>query len=703
MRTRPHPKNRKQHSRAVTANLIPRRDGSGPRAIALCLILAALTLVVFGQTIRYEFVNFDDDVYIYNALIIRAGITMPGLLRAFTAAHASNWHPLTTLSHMIDCQLYGLDAGGHHATNVLFHTLAVLLLFYALWQLTGSFWRSATVSALFAVHPLHVESVAWVSERKDVLSAVCFMLILLAYAYYARAPSIWRYVIVIVIFACGLMSKPMLVTAPVILLLLDYWPLRRFGGEHCGRAKTAARCVRPGVINKERRPTVGYLVLEKAPLAILATAVCIVTFVLQKRSAGAIPSLPFLWRAGNAILSYLIYLWQTLWPLRLAVFYPYPGGRLSFWTVLGAAIVLAGISVTVVILRRKRPYLLTGWLWHLVMLVPVIGIVQVGEQAHADRYVYLPHIGLFLMIVWLVADEVERRQGARQVAAGATVVVIAALAARAFNQVSYWRNSETLWSHALAVTSGNDVAHNNLGYLCADRGDLDEAIRHFQAAAAIRATKREAHYDTGSAFIQMNLADAFARKGQRDEAIRHYDEALRLQPYYADAYYNRGNVLLTMGRTNEAIADLEKALQLQPHHADAHTCLGNAFLQKNFVREAVAHYEQAVELAPEDPHSRNNLAWILATASDSSIRDGTKAVELAEQAVTLSGGKEPQFTRTLAAAYAADNRFTDAIATAQQAILEAKMQGKTALSQTVEQDLILYRSHIPLRKTASPN
>jgi tetratricopeptide (TPR) repeat protein len=282
-------------------------------------------------------------------------------------------------------------------------------------------------------------------------------------------------------------------------------------------------------------------------------------------------------------------------------------------------------------------------------------------------------------------------------------VIIAALAARAFNQVSYWRNSETLWRHALAVTSGNDVAHNNLGYLCADRGDLDEAIQHFQAAAAIRLTKRETHYNTGSAFIQMNLADAFARKGQSDEAIRHYDEAISLQPYYADAYYNRGNVLLTMGRTEEAIADLEKALQLQPRHADAHTCLGNALLRKSLLNEAVAQYEQAADLAPQDPHSRNNLAWILATSSDPSIRNGTKAVDLAAQAVTLSGGREPQFIRTLAAAYAAADRFDEAIVTAQRAILEAKMQGRTALSRALEEDLILYRSHVPLRKKESPN
>lgn len=702
MRIRHRPRNNRQRLGAQTPDPVPGRGGSSARAIAMSLILAALTLAVFGKTIRYEFVNFDDDVYIYNAPIIRAGVTMVGFLRAFTDPHANNWHPLTTLSHMIDCQLYGLNAGGHHATNVLLHAIAVLLLFYALRQLTGAFWRSATVAVLFAVHPLHVESVAWVSERKDVLSAVCFMLILLAYAYYARAPSIWRYLLLVAVCAGGLASKPMLVTAPVILLLLDYWPLRRLGDKQRDAREMQTLFTRPCITNKNLCPAV-CLLLEKVPLVLLATFVGLVTFILQKRSTGAIPSLPWPWRVENAIVSYVIYLWQTLWPARLAVFYPYPSEPLSIWAVIGAAIVLVGISVVVLILRARRPYLLTGWLWYVVMLAPVIGIVQVGEQAHADRYAYLPHIGLFLMIVWLVADIVKGRHKAERVAAGAAVVIIAALAARAFNQVSYWRNSETLWRHALAVTSGNDVAHNNLGYLCADRGDLDEAIQHFQAAAAIRLTKRETHYNTGSAFIQMNLADAFARKGQSDEAIRHYDEAIRLQPYYADAYYNRGNVLLTMGRTDEAIADLEKALQLQPGHADAHTCLGNAFLRKNLLNEAVAQYEQAADLAPQDPHSRNNLAWILATSSDPSIRNGTKAVDVAAQAVTLSGGREPQFIRTLAAAYAAANRFGEAIVTAQRAILEAKMQGKTALSRALEEDLILYRSHVPLRKKESPN
>ncbi len=331
------------------------------------------------------------------------------------------------------------------------------------------------------------------------------------------------------------------------------------------------------------------------------------------------------------------------------------------------------------------------------MLVPVIGLVQVGEQGHADRYTYLPHIGLFVLAVWLAADVIAVDEFRSRLAAGSAIVIIGALAWTAFIQTSYWRNSETLWTHALAVTDDNDVAHNNLGYLCVDRGELDKAISHFGSAARIRSGKRDPHYDVGSAFVQMNLADALARKGLPDEAMVHYEEAIRLQPYYADAYYNRGNVLFAKGRTEEAISDWEKTLQLRPDDADAHTCLGNALLQQRLQNEAMAQYETAAALAPNDFHSRNNMAWLLATSSDGSIRDGAKAVELAQQAVALSGGREPNFIRTLAAAYAENGRFSEAIAAAQQALALAAMQGKSGLTKVIKNDITLYRASVPLR------
>jgi tetratricopeptide (TPR) repeat protein len=667
--------------------------------IIIYLFLAGMSLAVFAQTIRYEFVNFDDDLYVYNAPGIQAGLTIKGIGLAFTSQHARNWHPLTTLSHMLDCQLYGLNAGGHHATNIILHTIAVLLLFQVLQQMTGAVWKSTIVAALFAVHPLHVESVAWISERKDVLSAVFFLLMLGAYGRYARAPSITRYLAVVVLFAAGLMSKPMLVSAPIVLLLLDYWPLRRFEQPSLTTGKKKiAQC-------NNQRQIISRLLLEKIPLLILSAAACIITFILQKRAAGAIPPLPLLWRVQNAFASYAIYAWKTLWPTHLAVFYPHPNDTLAIWEVIFAIALLLAITASAIVFRNQRPYLFTGWFWYLIMLVPVIGLVQVGEQGHADRYTYLPHIGLFLLAVWLAADVIGVRRSRSQfaVAGAVAIAIIAALAWRAFIQTSNWRNSETLWTHALAVTPDNDVAHNNLGYLCAGRGELDKAISHFESAARIRSGKRDAHYDLGSAFVQMNLADDLARKGRSDEAIVHYEEAIRLQPYYADAYYNRGSVLFAKGRTDEAIADWEKTLQIQPNDADAHTGLGNALLRKGSLQEAIAQYEKALALAPEDPHSRNNIAWVLATASDASIRDGARAVGFAQEAVQLSGGREPRFLRTLAAAYAESGRFSEALAVAQQAVVIATMQEKTDVKNRLEKDLVLYRGRLPLRENSPEN
>ena len=438
-------------------------------------------------------------------------------------------------------------------------------------------------------------------------------------------------------------------------------------------------------------------------MLVLSAAACGITFVLQKRAAGAIPPLPLLWRAQNALVSHIIYIWKTVWPTRLAIFYPHPNNTLTIWQVAGAMTLLSAITLAAIVLRKQRPYLFTGWFWYVGMLVPVIGLVQVGEQGHADRYTYLPHIGLFMLAVWLVADLTGVHKSRARFAVAAAGVIIVALVWAAVIQTSYWRNSETLWTHALAVTSDNDLAHNNLGYLCIDRGELDKAISHFEAASRIRSRKLDPHYDVGSAFVQMNLADALGLKGLADEAMVHYEEAIKLVPNYAEAYYNRGNILFANGRLDEAIADWEKTLQIQPNDADAHTCLGNALLRQGLRTEAIAHYEKAMVLAPEDPHSRNNIAWLLATSSDATIRDGAKAVGFANEAVQLSGGREPSFLRTLAAAYAESGRFSEAVAAARQASVIATMQGKTKLANSLEKDLVLYRSRLPLRENSLSN
>src|SRR5256714_5632967 len=672
---------------------LQRRLSSHKITFGIYLILAAISLAVFGQTIRYEFVNFNDDLYVYNTPAIQAGLTIKGIEAAFTSQHAHNWHPLTTISHMLDCQLYGLNAGGHHATNIILHTIAVLLLFHVLRQMTGAVWKSAIVAALFAVHPLHVESVAWISERKDVLSAVFFFLMLGAYNRYVHSASVTRYLMVVVLFAAGLMSKPMLVSAPIVLLLLDYWPLGRFG-----ESSSTSEKIKISHAGNPKR-VIRLLFVEKIPLFILSAIACVITFILQKRAAGAIPPLPFSWRVQNALVSYVNYAWKTLWPTDLAVFYPHPNDTLAIWEISFAIALLLAVTVAAIVFRSQRPYLLVGWFWYLVMLVPVIGLVQVGEQGHADRYTYLPSVGLFLAAVWIAADmaALPRSRLRLVVATATTTVLLALLCWTAFVQTSYWRNSDTLWNHALAVTSDNDVAHNNLGYLVSDRRDLDEAISHFESAARIRSGKTNPHYDLASAFVQVNLADALARKGRSDEAMAHYEEAIRLQPYDADAYYNRGNLFFAKGQVDAAIADWEKTLLIQPNDADAHTCLGNAFLRQGSLKEAIEQYEMAVTLAPDDPHSRNNIAWILATSSDGSIRDGATALGFAQQAAALSGGKEPQFLRTLSAAYAETGRFTEAISAARQAVAIANMQGKQGLAKKLEKDLVFYRANLPLR------
>ena len=685
-------------NRVVNSPPADRQVASRSVTVFICLLLIGITWSVFAQTTRYDFVNFDDDLYVYDTPAIAKGLTINGILAAFTHPHAHNWHPSTTISHMLDCQLYGLNAGGHHFTNVLLHTIVVLLLFRVVQQMsggpsrTGNIWQSAIVAALFAIHPLHVESVAWVSERKDMLSGVFFLLTIGAYVRYARGPSPWRYFVVATLLALGLCSKPMLVTVPFVLLLLDYWPLRRFAQPSLSPGK--------GEISQwwNKKPVTQRLLLEKIPLLALSTGSCVVTFMVQKQTAGAIEPLPFRWRIENAFTSYVTYLWKTFWPTRLAVFYPHPNNSQPAWEIILAIGLLVAITAAVIVLRRERPYLFTGWLWYLGMLVPVIGVVQVGEQGHADRYTYLPQIGLFLLVVWTVADISGFSRLTRRFVAAAAVAIIIGLGWCALLQTRYWRNSETLWTHTLAVTSNNDVAHNNLGFLCVHRGELDKAISHFEAALKIRSNKVQTHYNLGSAFVATNLGNALARKGQFDEAIVHYQEAIKLQPDYADAYYNLGHALLAKGRVDEAISQWEKALAIQPADADAQTSLANALLQRGSLREAITHYEKALELAPQDANPRNNIAWVLATSSDASIRDGARAVSLAQEAVELSGGKEPNFLRTLAAAYAESKRFSEAIITARRGYEIATVLNDSDLAERLSRDVALYRMGTPLRR-----
>jgi tetratricopeptide (TPR) repeat protein len=605
--------------------------------VGVCIVLAVLTWIVFAQTLRYDFVNYDDPRYVYQNTKITSGLNIPGIAWAFTHIHSENWHPLTTITHMLDCQLYGLKAGGHHFTNVLLHTVAVVLLFLVFQQMTSAIWRSAFVAALFAIHPLHVESVAWVAERKDVLSGVFFMLTLLAYVHYARAPSIWRYVKVAFVFALGLMSKPMLVTLPFLLLVLDYWPLGRMKGHGSAVGRQALR-----------------LVVEKLPLIALSAGSGVVTFLAQRGALGWTEQLPMSARINNAIVTYTVYVGQMFWPAKLAVFYPHPENRLPAWEISLALAVLAGVTIAAVFLRKNAPYLITGWLWYLGMLVPVIGLVQVGWQGHADRYTYLPQIGLYIAITWAVVHLTASWPHQRLDLVGIALLVIGALSWIAWIQASYWRDSETLFTRALAVTRNNDVAENNLGIIFLEKGQLDEAISKLQAAIELRPENGPAHN---------NLAKALLQKGRLSEAMVHY----------------------------------HKFLEIEPQNVEARNILGTALIQQGRVKEAIEQWRDALAIEPENGNAASNLAWVLATCPEDSLRDGPQAVKLAERALRLSGGKIPMVFRTLAAAYAENGRPAEAIETAQQGIELANAQGNTALASELQNNIAVYQAGRPLR------
>jgi tetratricopeptide (TPR) repeat protein len=658
------------------------------RVPAVCLALAAITFAVFVQTTGFEFVNYNDKSQVCDNPMVAQGLTLKGIVWAFTGAHAFNWRPLTWLSHELDCQIYGLNPGGHHLTNVLIHTATVIALFLILRQMTGAFWRSAFVAAVFAIHPLRVESVAWVADRKDVFSGLFFMLTIGAYARYVENLKFqisnfkFFYIASVVLFAMGLMCNPMLVTLPLVLLLLDYWPLQR--------------------VESARR-----LVMEKLPLLALSAASCVVALLARSGAIEENAPLPLPLRVANALASCMVYLGQMVYPAGLAVFYPHPKIGLPLWEVALAGTLLAGLSAVAVWQRRKQPWILAGWLWYLVMLLPVAGIIPVGSQAHADRYTYLPQIGVYLAVTWWVAHwPVNRRPRphsrrrsvtwpvaqwwANRVALVALMtVVVGALMVCAWKQTAYWQDSETLWNRALACTTDNLVAHLRLGADLDQNGSLDEAMVHYREALKI---------SPGNVGAHNNLGNDLRQTGRLDEAISQYQEALQSDPDYADARINLGTALLQAGRLDEAIPHLQKALQLNPGYAKAHNNLGNAFLQKGNEAEAIPHFQRALELEPADPWPKNNLAWILATCPEASLRDGKKAVELASQANALTRGGNLTILHTLAAAFAEAGRFSEAVETAQRALYLAEAQSNATLAGKLQYKLKLFQAGKPFHR-----
>ena len=671
---------------------------------ALCLVLAVITFAVFGQTAHHEFIGTDDPEYVYENPMVARGLTLQGMVWAFTRFHASNWHPLTWLSHMLDCQLYGLNPAGHHLTNVLLHTATVIALFLVLRQMTGALWRSAFVAAVFAIHPLRVESVAWVAERKDVLSGLFFMLTIGAYVRYVDECKVQSakckvfYLSVIMLFALGLMAKPMLVTLPVVLLLLDYWPLQR--------AESA-----------------GELALEKLPLLALSAVSCVLTLLAQAGAIQSTETVPLPLRFGNALVTSMVYLGQMVWPAGLAMFHPYPQKGLPAWEVAVAGTLLAGFSVVAWKERRTQPWLLVGWAWYVVMLLPVVGIIQVGAQAHVDRYTYLPQIGIYVAVTWLLAEWGVRwlQHGPFRAALGSLMAgIIAVLMVCAWKQTAHWQNNETLWTRSLACTTGNAVAHLNLGTTFLEKGAVDDAITQYQEALQINPNYAEAHF---------NLGNALRKKGRMEEAITQYQAALQIKPGYAEARANLGFALLQTGGTDEAITQYQAALQINPNYAEAHVNLGNALVQKGKMDEAITQYQEALQIKPDDEAAhvslgillaqtgrageaiahlqkalqlepanagfQNNLAWLLATCPEAPLRDGNKAVELARQANALTGGENPVILHTLAAALAEAGRFPEALETAQKALHLAQAQSNARLAGQLQIEMKLYQKGRP--------
>ncbi|MBZ5495807.1 MAG: tetratricopeptide repeat protein [Acidobacteriia bacterium] len=621
--------------------------------ILVYILLLLTTLAVYSQVRSYDFVNYDDREYVSENSHVRAGLTWESMVWAFTSDYDGNWLPLTWLSHMADCQLFGLRSGLHHLTNVLFHTLSTLLLFAFLKRMTGSRWRSAFVACLFALHPLHVESVAWVTERKDVLSCFFWFLALWAYLRYVERPRPGRYLIVLVSFCLGLMSKSMIITLPFVLLLLDFWPLRRIrvpGSTVPGEPKQKLR------LDLEAKPGVGSVLREKVPFFALSACMAAVTFMVQRRG-GAVISLdwiPLGTRLATALISYIVYIAKVFWPWRLAAFYPHPL-ELPAWQVITAGLAVAGISVLVLRSIRRFPYLAVGWFWYLGTLVPVIGLVQVGMQARADRYTYIPSVGILLMLAWGAADLFERRPRGKYVLAGLATAACAACLILTWFQIQYWKDSASLFQHALRITADNQVAHNGLGVALVEQGKMDDAIWHYQEAIRIRPNYPEAHANLGDVYLRLrrtgeaiqqlseairlnpdspeariNLGIALGALGKTDDSIAQLLEAVRIWPGSANAHYNLGNVYAGVGRLSEATAQFYQAVRLEPDNAEAHYNLGVTLARQDNMSGAIAEFATAIRLKPDYAGAHNNLGSALANLGriDEAIAEFSEAVRL---------------------------------------------------------------------------
>lgn len=674
----------RRRARASTAVTPPQEPSRGtwqqwlssPALLSLLLVL--ITGAVYARVTHCDFVNYDDPDYITSNAHVQSGITWPNVVWAFTSSYASNWHPLTWLSHMLDHTLFGNAPGPQHLVNLGFHLANSVLVFLLLRRATGRHWRSATVAALFALHPLHVESVAWMSERKDVLSTLFFLLTLWAYV---RAVSkrklreaLGDYILALVLFAFGLMSKPMLVTLPFVLLLLDYWPLGRLA---LGQERTG------GQVEPE---SIGRLLVEKIPFFALAIGSCVITYIAQEKGGAVSTSISLGGRLANALVSYARYLGKTFWPPELSVLYPHPG----YWAaaaVIASALLLAVISGVVIWQWRARPYLLVGWAWFVGTLVPAIGLIQVGIQALADRYTYIPLIGLFISLVWGLCDLVPvgpRRQNTLVACAAFSLLACSFLT---IHQVGFWQNSATLFQRAVQVTPNNYLAYNNLGFYYSGNGDVAAAVTNYVKALEIKPDYEDALNNMGYALAGMrrfpeaisyyeralrvrtnqvevlnNLGNALSELGKLDQAIAEYEYVLKLAPEHADAHNNLGIALAMKGRLEEAVPHFEAAIRSKPSYASAHSNLGNAYAAEHKLDLAIREYEICLDLNPKDPQAHNNLGNALSEQGrlEEAIAQYSEALRL--------NANNPEAHFNLGLAFARQGKIADAKAECQEAL-----------------------------------
>ena len=634
--------------------------------------LAVLVAAVYAPVLGHDFLNYDDPDYVFENPVVKKGLTVAGIKWAFGTLHGEHtyWHPLTWLSHMADVQFFGVNAGAHHLVNVFFHTANAVLLFLLLRQLTGTLWRSAIVAALFALHPLQVDTVAWIAERKNLLTAMLWVLTTLAYVRYARTRKWTAYGMVIALFALGLMCKPVLVTLPCALLLLDYWPLRRI-----------ETCV-----------SIYKLLAEKIPLLVLSGVVSAITLAahaglgMTQKVAGYSLEL----RIENALVSYARYFRKVFWPTDLAIAYPHPG-QWPLTIVWTSALLLLAITVAVVLNRKQRPYLAIGWFWFLGVLFPAIGILQVGMQAMADRFDYIPIIGLFLMLVWGVSDWAAQQARPWIPGVAGALAVVGCIVATSL-QLRHWRNSITVFEHALEVTHDNYVAHHNLSVAYAALGRTNEAWAH-----ATEAMRIQPH---ASAPL-LTLAQLCEWRNDLPGAISNYQRFLRLAPTRHETRDSLAFDYLKSGNLEAARAQFLKVIETAPGDADAYRGLAEIHAGLHQPGTAISYYRRALESAPDSAGALNNVAWLLATCPEAQFRDGAQAVQYAERACKLTDYKAAFALGTLAAAYAEAGRFADAVRTAEEARALALKEGNTNISEANAKLLEYYRAGKPFHESGN--